>query len=62
MKHLNKEFDCIEMKRRIQAEIFEETKDMTHEEFSKYLVDQIKNSQFAWFLDKPLSPFVSKTD
>jgi hypothetical protein len=32
----NKEFDCIAMKREAQSRIYEETKDMTHEQQIEY--------------------------
>jgi hypothetical protein len=46
----NKKFDTIEMKRRIQEEIYEETKDLSPEEFIAYVRQQIANSRFADFL------------
>ena len=30
-------FDCVKMKREIQAQIYEETKDMTSEEYLEYI-------------------------
>jgi hypothetical protein len=48
-----KKFDAIEMKRRIQEEIYEETKDMSPEEFIAYVRQRIANSRFADFLTKP---------
>jgi len=30
-------FDCVKMKREIQAKIYEETKDMTSEEYLEYI-------------------------
>ena len=42
--------DAIAMKRRIQEQIYEETKDMTPEEFIAYIHRRIANSQFASFL------------
>jgi len=44
--------DAIAMKRRIQEQIFEDTKDMTPEEFIAYMHQRIANSQFAAFLNK----------
>jgi hypothetical protein len=52
----NKAFDCVEMKRRIQERIYEETKDMTHEELLEYFRKRIANSRFASFLRQPESP------
>lgn len=49
----DKAFDCVEMKRRIQEKIYEETKDMTHEELLEYFHMRIANSRFASFLQKP---------
>jgi hypothetical protein len=48
-----KDFDAIEMKRRIQEEIYEETKDMSPDEFIAYIRERIGNSRFADFLDQP---------
>ena len=48
-----KQFDCVEMKRKIQEEMYEETKNLTHEEFLKYLHKRIANSRFSYFLNKP---------
>jgi hypothetical protein len=48
MKRTNdKDFDCIKMKREIQARIYEETKDMSHAEFTKFLRKTIASSRFA---------------
>ncbi len=52
MKKKSKTFDCVEMKRRIQEQIYEETKDMTHEELLKYFHTRIANSRFASFLQR----------
>jgi hypothetical protein len=52
MKKKNKEFDCVEMKRRIQEKIYEETKDMTNEELIEYFHKRIANSRFASFLQQ----------
>ena len=51
----NKVFDCVEMKRRIQEQIYEETKDMTHEELLDYFHNRIANSRFASFLQQSQS-------
>jgi len=48
----NKAFDCVEMKRRIQEQIYEETKNMTHEELLEYFHNRIANSRFASFLQQ----------
>lgn len=42
-----KKFDAIEMKRRIQAQIYEETKNMTTEEYVAYIHDRVRNGPFA---------------
>jgi predicted ATPase len=47
-----KVFDCVEMKRRIQEQIYEETKNMSHEELLAYFHRRIANSRFASFLDQ----------
>ena len=39
-----KDFDCIKMKREIQAKNYEETKDMTSEEVSAYFKKKSQNS------------------
>lgn len=49
----NKTFDCIEMKRRIQEKIYEETKNMDHEQLVAYFQRRIANSPFASFLNRP---------
>jgi hypothetical protein len=55
MKRKIKTFDCIEMKRRIQEQIYEHTKGMTRAEVREYTRRRIANSQFASFLDRPAS-------
>ena len=55
MKRKNKGFDCIEMKRRIQEKIYEDTKGMTRVEAREYMRQRIANSRFADFLDRPAS-------
>jgi hypothetical protein len=42
--------DAVAMKRRIQEQIYEETKHMAPEEFIAYMRQRIANSQFADFL------------
>ena len=51
-----KKFDAIEMKRQIQEEIYEETKDMSPDEFIAYVRQRIANSRFADFLSEPSQP------
>lgn len=58
MKAIEKDFDCVAMKREIQAAIFEETKDMSHAEEIEYFRNCIRNSPFASFLDRPAAPEV----
>ena len=55
MKTTAKTFDCVEMKRRIQEKIYEETKAMSHEEFSAHMRKRIAASRFASFLERPIS-------
>ena len=49
-------FDYVEMKRRIQEGIYEETKNMTHEELLEYFHKRIANSRFSSFLQQEESP------
>jgi len=51
MMNREKNFDCVEMKRKIQENIYEETKGMTPEEYAAYINQKIINSQFKWFLE-----------
>ena len=55
MKRKIKTFDCVEMKRRIQEKIYEDTKGMTRAEVREYTRQRIANSEFASFLDRPAS-------
>jgi len=55
MKKTSKAFDCVEMKRRIQQKIYEETKSMNHQEFCDYMQKRIAASRFASFLKQPIS-------
>jgi hypothetical protein len=55
MSRKNKSFDCVEMKRKIQEQIYEETKGMSRAEFREYILNRIANSRFADFLDRPVS-------
>ena len=47
MKIRNKRFDCVEMKRRIQEWIYEETKGMSVEEIVAYYHDSVETGPFA---------------
>jgi len=49
-----KTFDCIEMKRRIQQRLYEETKNMNHQQFADHIQERIAKSRFASFLDRPI--------
>lgn len=52
MKLANKEFDCIEMKRQIQAEIYDATKDMTPEQLIEFMHQRVRNSRFLSILKR----------
>ncbi len=41
-----KDFDCIEMKREIQSQIYEETKDMTVQQRIDYFRNAVQSSVF----------------
>ena len=45
---IEKDFDCIKMKRAIQAQIYEETKDMTKEELLAYYSKPTDQPFFQW--------------
>ncbi len=47
MSARNKTFDCVEMKRRIQERIYEETKNMTPEELSAYFRTRAARGPFG---------------
>ena len=46
-------FDCVEMKRRIQEKIYEETQGMKPDEFLTYIHKQVQESRFAAFFASP---------
>lgn len=50
MKLANKEFDCIEMKRQIQAEIYDATKDMAPDQLIEFMHQRVRNSRFSSIL------------
>jgi len=52
-KKATKEFDCVDMKRRIQEKIREETKGMDGREFAQHVHKRIEASRFAPFLKRP---------
>lgn len=43
---MNKEFDCIDMKREIQSQIYEETKDMSPQQLIEYFRNAVRSSKF----------------
>lgn len=43
----SKTFDCVEMKRRIQEQIYEETKGMSTEEIVAYFHQRVQKGPFA---------------
>ena len=44
---MKKEFDCVEMKREIQAQIWEEIKDLTDEQRTEYFLRHAETGPFA---------------
>ena len=49
-----KSFDCVEMKRRIQEEIYAETRDMDADELLAWFHERVASSQFATlFAEQP---------
>jgi hypothetical protein len=46
-------FDCVQIKRRIQEEIYEETRGMKPDEFLAYIHKQVRESRFAAFFTDP---------
>jgi len=47
-----KTFDCVEMKRRIQEKIYQETKDMSREEYLAFIRKQVDEGPFGKLLKK----------
>ena len=47
MSKKEKKFDCVAMKREIQAQIYNETKDMGAEEFLAYCHEAVEKGPFA---------------
>jgi len=45
-----KAFDCVEMKRRIQEQIYQETRDLSGKKLITYFQRRIARSEFADFL------------
>lgn len=52
MKKRIKTFDCIEMKRHIQEKIYEETRNMSREEYLAFIRKQVDESSFGKLLKK----------
>ena len=52
MSRKPKSFDCVEMKRRIQEKIYEETKGMTPHELVAYFRTRVAQGPFAELLKK----------
>ncbi len=48
-----KTFDCVEMKRKIQEKIHEETKDLNREELINYFHHHVRTGPFAELWKKP---------
>lgn len=53
MKKVTREFDCVDMKRRIQEKLREETQGMDGREFAQHVHKRIEASRFALFLKRP---------
>jgi len=47
-----KTFDCVQMKRRIQEKIYEETKNMSREEYLAFIRKQVDEGPFGKLLEK----------
>ena len=47
MKREAKQFDCVEMKRKLQERIYKETRGMTPEELSAYFHRRVEEGPFA---------------
>ncbi len=50
---MRKAFDCVEMKRKIQEKIYEETKDLTRAELIDYFHRHAQTGPFAELWKKP---------
>lgn len=50
---VRKQFDCVEMKRRLQERIYEETRGMTPAQRVAHAQARIAKSRFAAFLRQP---------
>jgi len=48
----NKTFDCVEMKRAAQEQIYEETKDMTGEQRRAYFREKARSGPFRHFWNR----------
>ncbi len=49
---MSKKFDCVEMKRKIQAEIYNKTKNMSSEELLVYYVEKSRMPPFLKEISK----------
>ena len=47
-----KTFDCVEMKRRIQEKIYEETRDMSREEYLAFIRRRVDEGPFGELLKR----------
>lgn len=54
----NKSFDCVEMKRRIQEKVYNDTCHMNAEETIEYFHKKIAGSRFASFLQRPSNTLI----
>ena len=43
---MDKTFDCLKMKDKLQAEVYKKIKDMTSSELCKYLENSMENNEF----------------
>ena len=43
---MEKKFDCLEMKEKLQAKVYEKIKDMTSSELCAYLEKRMENNEF----------------
>ncbi len=46
MKTINENFNCLEMKKSIQAQVYTETKDMSFDELRNYFNSHLKDNSF----------------
>ena len=57
-RHRTRSFDCVEMKRRIQERMYEQTKSMTPDQLLAYIRERAASSRFAaaTVVEKPVAP------